>query len=116
MPITNLLAVVTVGDFDAALTWYERLFGRPADRFPMAGLAEWQITSAGGTQLLHDAERGGGALLTLAVDDLERHVADIAERGITVGAITRGDMAQFASITDPEGNTVTFAEPLGSAD
>lgn len=56
MSINSVLAVVTVADFEAGLAWYERLFGRPADRR-------------------------------------------------TVGVIAR-----IASITDPEGNVITFGE------
>lgn len=116
MAINAILAVVSVTDFDAARTWYERLLGRPADRHPMDGLAEWQITETGAIQLVSDPERGGAALLTLGVDDLEGQRADLAARDLTLGAITTGVMARIATITDPEGNTITFAEPLGSAD
>jgi glyoxylase I family protein len=34
--IEHVLAVVPAADFDAARSWYERLFGRPADNLPMA--------------------------------------------------------------------------------
>jgi glyoxylase I family protein len=42
MAIDKVLADVAVDDFALALTWYERLLGRPADAAPMDGLAEWQ--------------------------------------------------------------------------
>ena len=38
MSIEHVLAVVPVGDFHAARTWYERLFGRSADNVPMDGI------------------------------------------------------------------------------
>lgn len=112
MPVTNVLVTIPVADYAAALAWYERLLGRPADRSPMEGLAEWQVAETGGVQVLRDADRAGTALLTLAVDDLETHVADLAERGVAVGAITTGQMARFVAVTDPEGNAITFAQPL----
>ena len=31
MPVNRVLAGIAVGDAEAALPWYERLFGRPAD-------------------------------------------------------------------------------------
>jgi len=31
LPITDVMAVVTVADFEAGCDWYEQLFGRPAD-------------------------------------------------------------------------------------
>jgi glyoxylase I family protein len=37
MSIDHVLAVVPVADFEAAHTWYERLFGRAADNLPMEG-------------------------------------------------------------------------------
>ncbi len=116
MTITSILAVLSVTDFDAALAWYERFFGRPADRQPMDGLAEWQITATAAIQLVRDQERGGAALLTLGVDDLEVHIADLAARGLAAGTITTGVMARIATVTDPEGNTITFAELLSPAD
>lgn len=116
MPINTVLAGIPVADFDAARSWYARLPGRPADRLPMDGLAEWQVTEAGAVQLIRDAGRAGAALLTLAVDDLAGQVAALAARGLTPGAITTGVVARFAAIADPEGNTITLAEPLDAAD
>lgn len=115
MPINSVLAVMTVADFDAALVWYERLLGRPADTRPMDGLAQWQVTETGAIQLLRDAGRAGAALLTLGVDNLDERVADLAGRGLAVGAITTGVMARITAIADPEGNTITLTEPLGTA-
>jgi predicted enzyme related to lactoylglutathione lyase len=113
MPISNVLAVLTVADMDSGRAWYERLMGRAADANPMESLAEWQVTETGWIQLVRDADRAGTAVLTLGVDDLEGHTAELAERDLTVGAITTGDFTIFASITDPEGNTITFAEDRG---
>ena len=109
MSIDHVLAVVPVADFEAARAWYERLFGRPADNLPMGGLVEWQLTDSGWVQLTRDADRAGSALLNLAVDDLERHVADISGRGLVPGAIeTVSKGVQLSGIRDPEGNTITF--------
>ncbi len=112
MAITNVLAELPVDDFDAALNWYAHLFGRPAERRPMDGLAEWQLTESGGVQVFHAPDTAGSALLTLSVDDLPRHHADLAARDLSVREITTGEQARFAAITDPDGNTITFAELL----
>lgn len=114
MAITNVLAELAVADFDAALAWYGRFFGRPPDRRPMDGLAEWQPTESGAVQLFQDPTHAGHGLLTLAVDDLQRHLADLGGRGITAGEVARGDTSSFASVTDPEGNTITLAEAAGA--
>ena len=109
MSIDHVLAVVPVADFEAAHAWYERLFGRPADNLPMAGLVEWRLTDSGWVQLTRDADRAGSTLLNLSVDDLERHVADISGRGLAPGAIeTVSKGVQLSGIRDPEGNTITF--------
>lgn len=50
-------------------------------------------------------------MLTLIVDDLDEQIAALAERGLATGAIeTVSEGARKATITDPEGNLVTFAE------
>jgi glyoxylase I family protein len=64
---------------------------------------------SGWVQLTRDADRAGSALLNLAVDDLEGHVADISGRGLAPGAIeTVSKGVQLSGILDPEGNTITF--------
>jgi len=110
--IDTVLAGVAVADLDAALPWYERLLGRPADDIPMDGLAEWRFAGTGSIQLIREADRAGKALLTLAVDDLEKHVAALEQRGLTPGGIddTTSEKVLFATITDPEGNTITLVE------
>ena len=109
MSIDHVLAVVPVADFEAAHAWYERLFGRPADNLPMAGLVEWRLTDSGWVQLTRDADRAGSTLLNFAVDDLARHVAEVSGRGLAPGAIeTVNKGVQLSTIRDPEGNTITF--------
>ena len=114
MSITSVMAVVTVADFDAGLDWYQRFFGRPADLRPMDGLAEWHLTETGVVQVVYDSDRGGSALLTLGVEDLNGIIAEFAARGLTVGEVIEGVIARIASISDPEGNTITFAQLYGS--
>jgi glyoxylase I family protein len=116
MPIETVMAGIAVADFDAAVTWYERLLGRRADDLPMDGLAEWHFPETGVIQVIHDADRAGSALLTLSVDDLEAHVAGLEERGLTPGAIDdkTSDKVLFATIADPEGNAITLVEQRSS--
>jgi glyoxylase I family protein len=110
MSIEHVLAVVPVTDFDAAHKWYERLFGRPADNLPMPGrLVEWHVTDSGWLQVTTDEARAGSAMVNFAVDHLDRHVAELSQRGLTTDAIeTVNKGVQLSSITDPYGNTITF--------
>jgi predicted enzyme related to lactoylglutathione lyase len=110
MTLTTVMAVVTVADFDAALAWYERFFGRPADHRPVEGLAEWQLTRGGVVQLAHDPDRAGHALLTLGVTDLDAEISRLAGQEIANTEVVDGVIARIASISDPEGNVITLEQ------
>lgn len=113
MPIISVFAEAAVADFNAALSWYEKLFGRPADNAPMDGLAEWYLTDYGGIQVFHDKGRAGKTSITLGVTSLDEQLAALEAAGITAGPIqgTPG-MVKTTTITDEEGNQITFAEDL----
>lgn len=111
MQITNLLAGVAVRDLDQAKRWYETLFARPADAEPMPGLAEWH-TPGGVLQLVLDAHRAGGSLVTIWVPDARTALADLATRGGPNTHLddTTSDTVLFATILDPDGNAVTIVQ------
>jgi catechol 2,3-dioxygenase-like lactoylglutathione lyase family enzyme len=112
VPISAVLAGIPVNDFDAAVEWYERLLGRPADKRPMDGLAEWHFPRTGTIQVIEDADRAGGGLLTLSVDDLRQQVAELGERGLAPDAVddTTSEKVLFAQLTDPDGSAITLVE------
>jgi glyoxylase I family protein len=113
MAIDKVLADVAVDDFVSALTWYERLLGRPADAAPMDGLAEWHLAEGGGIQVSDYADRAGSSNVTLVVSSLDEQLAALEAEGIPVGPIqgTPG-FVKAATVSDPEGNEITFAEDL----
>jgi catechol 2,3-dioxygenase-like lactoylglutathione lyase family enzyme len=110
--ISAVLAGIPVGHHAAAVDWYERFLGRPPDERPMDGLAEWHFPRAGVIQVIRDADRAGGGILTLSVEDLRQHVAELDQRGLAPDAIddTTSDKVLFARIADPEGNGITIIE------
>jgi catechol 2,3-dioxygenase-like lactoylglutathione lyase family enzyme len=109
--VTKVLAVVPVADFETSIAWYERLLGRAADARPMPGLADWHLTDNAWVQVFRDLDRAGGTAVNLAVDDLSAHTAELAARGIDLGEVTTTEKnATLASVTDPDGNTITFVE------
>ncbi len=109
MSIGHVLAVVPVSDIQASQRWYEALAGRPEDNHPMATLLEWRITETGWVQVFHDPERAGSTLLNFAVDDLEAQAAELAARGLVLDEIqTANKGVRTASISDPDGNRITF--------
>lgn len=112
MPIKRVLAGVAVADVDAAMPWYERLFGRPADALPMAGVAEWHVPSGGAVQLFASTERAGRCALTLDLDDIRHELAAMGDRGLDAGPLddTSSDLVLLAATTDPEGNAITLVQ------
>lgn len=114
MAVTEFFAGIAVADFKSALGWYERLFGRAPDFFPHESEAVWQVTEHAWIYVVADAERAGKALITILVENLDDQAAVLTERGVPVGQIeVIPGAARTLAIPDPEGNKVTFGQPLG---
>lgn len=114
MAVNQIFAGAAVADFEVARAWYARLMGRPPDLIPHEREACWQVTDAGWVYVVADADRAGKGLLTLLVDDLETHVAEIARRGIETGEINWVVPGSVRSmwITDPDGNRIQLGQVL----
>lgn len=111
MAVNHIFAGIAVADLDAALAWYERLFGRGPDMVPNEREAVWWLAQAGSIYVVADGTRAGRALLTLIVDDLDAEVGELAGRGLPTGAIeTIAEQHRKLVITDPEGNRITLAQ------
>lgn len=109
MSIDHVLAVVAVSDVDRSHRFYSALFGRPADNHPMPSLVEWQIRPDAWLQVFSDAARAGLGLVNFAVDDLDRHLAELRERGLDPAEITEANKGvRLSTLVDPDGNTITF--------
>jgi predicted enzyme related to lactoylglutathione lyase len=115
LTINHFFAGIAVTDYDSALAWYKRFFERPPDVIVTENESMWHITDTGWIYVVGDANRAGKALLTILVDDLEDHVAELGERGIAAGAIkTAPGLYRKAVITDPDGNMIAFGEDLST--
>lgn len=113
--VTEILTGMPVDDLATATAWYEIFAGRPARADAVRGEAVWQIEGMGWISVVEDAARAGSGLLTLVVDDLERHVGFLAMRGIAPESIeTVPGAVRRATINDPAGNTITIAERLAA--
>lgn len=110
MVIDNVLASVAVKDLKVASEWYSQLFGRPADSTPMPEVAEWKFRRGGWLQVYQLPERAGGGSFTLAVSDIDAVAARVRNLGIDPGKRTSGPMVKTLMITDPDGNSIAFAE------
>lgn len=113
MAVIRVLAAIPVADMDLSLAWYGRLFGRPADDIPMEEAAAWHLTPSGSLQLVHNPDHAGTGFVTLAVDDIDAEVAAAKEGGLGLqhapGAST---MFRLASVRDPDGNLLSFAQDV----
>jgi predicted enzyme related to lactoylglutathione lyase len=109
--IDVLFAGVSVADFEGALDWYTRLFGRPADINVKGDEVMWRMTEGAWLYVVVDRSRAGKAVVTCSVGDLDTTVARIAARGVRTDAFeTVGDAGRKATFRDPDGNVVSFAE------
>ncbi len=109
--INVLFAAVAVLDIDAAVPWYERLFGRSPDIVVTDDEVMWKLADAAWLYVLGDPARAGHSLVTLSVADLDTTVAEIEGRGLSAGPIeVVGDAGRRSSFTDPDGNTLGFIE------
>jgi predicted enzyme related to lactoylglutathione lyase len=112
MTITNALAGIAVDNLAAVLPWYEQIFGRPADARPMADVAEWKFSTGGWVQVATDADRAGASSVTLIVDDLAAHLADLESKDIHPVSKRIGDYVKTAIYRDPDGNRLILTQPL----
>jgi predicted enzyme related to lactoylglutathione lyase len=116
MAVAHFFAGIPVADYDTSLDWYERVFARPPDLVPNENEAVWHVMETGSIYVVRDAQRAGNGLLTLIVDDLDQQLGELAGRGLsTAGLVDVPEVGRTAAITDPDGNTITFAELQRSA-
>ena len=104
----GLFAGIRVREFAAARAWYERLLGDPSF-FPHATEAVWTLADDRSVYIVEDADRAGGAVITVFVDDLDAVVADIASRGLEpVERETYSNGVRKVTYRDDDGNEIGF--------
>jgi predicted enzyme related to lactoylglutathione lyase len=105
----DLFAGIPVHDFQAALPWYERLFGSPPVFLPHDTEAVWELAEHRSVFVELRPEHAGHALHTVFVDDLEGLVAGAAGRGVEPTAReTYANGVRKATFHDPDGNEISF--------
>lgn len=109
LPVSAVLAAVPSSDLARSEVFYEALLGRPADERPMPVLAQWRW-DGGVLQVVEDAGRAGGGLVTVVVPDMAAALVGLRGRGLVVDADEGTVVAQVATLTDPDGNQVTLVE------
>jgi predicted enzyme related to lactoylglutathione lyase len=112
-----LFAGVATADLDRAAAWYDALLGRPADVVVNDDEVMWRIGEEGWLYLVRDPSRAGGALVTVAVPDLDAAVAEMTIRGLGRPTIEIIEGAgRKAPVVDPEGNTINLIEVSAPSD
>jgi hypothetical protein len=109
MPIRTIFAHISCSRLDVSAPWYEKLFGKPVDRRPMDGLAEWHFTDSAEVQLFENMDHAGASTLTLGVLPLEPERMRLVEAGLEPGPIEDADHFYIMRIRDPDGNLIVFA-------
>jgi catechol 2,3-dioxygenase-like lactoylglutathione lyase family enzyme len=111
----HLFAGLRVRDYAAARAWYTRLLGEPAF-FPHETEAVWTLADERSIYVVQDAERAGGGVVTVFVDDLDARVAAVAARGLDPDEReTYESGARKAIFRDADGNEVGLAGPPSGA-
>lgn len=110
--VQGIYAAATVRDLQAALRWYQRFIGRPADDHPLPQMAQWRnMGAAGGFQLWCDQERAGTSVMTIVVPDLAAEKERLSAKGIFPETEAHGAFGAVASFFDEERNRIVLAEP-----
>ena len=109
-PFGYLFAGIAVADLAAEIDWFSRLFGRPPDILPNADEAMWGATESGSVYLVRRPERAGHAHVTLAVNDPDRWIAELAGRGIEPVRTETVPAGRKLVLADPEGNEIALVD------
>ena len=107
-----LFAGFRVRDLAAAREWYERLLGEPSF-MPNATEVVWTLDDGRSLYIVEEhAERAGGGLVTVWVDDLDACVAQIAGRGLEpADRETYSNGVRKVIYRDDDGNEIGFGGP-----
>jgi catechol 2,3-dioxygenase-like lactoylglutathione lyase family enzyme len=107
----HLFAGLRVREFEAARSWYERLFGEPTF-LPHATEAVWTLAEDRSVYVVEHGSGAGNSVVTIFVDDLDARVAAIAARGIEPDEHeTYANGVRKAVYRDPDGNELGFGGP-----
>lgn len=105
----DLFAGLPVGNYAAALPWYEKLLGGPPSMYPTDTEAVWELAEHRFLYIAEDRSRAGHSVVTAFVDDLDERIAAISERGIEPAQRdTYGNGVRKVTYRDADGNEIGF--------
>jgi catechol 2,3-dioxygenase-like lactoylglutathione lyase family enzyme len=103
MNANHVFAGIPVRDYDAAVAWYERFFGRAPDLIPNDIEACWKLSEGGWIYIVVDAPRAGTATVTILVDDVDAWVDDADD---SIPGMRR------AEVSDADGNRIQVGQQV----
>jgi catechol 2,3-dioxygenase-like lactoylglutathione lyase family enzyme len=105
----ELFAGISVSDYERALTWYGQLLGSEPSFIPNDVEAVWEVGEHRYVYIELRPAHAGHALHTLFVDDLDRRVQGIADRGLEPAEReTYSNGVRKVTYRDPDGNEFGF--------
>ena len=106
----ELFAGVPVSDHEAAVAWFERLLGEPASFQPHDTESVWILAERRSIYVVA-AERAGGGLVTVMIDDLDSFMTAAEERGVVPETVEDyGNGVRKAVYRDPDHNEIGFGQ------
>ena len=113
----DLYAGISVTDYTAALSWYERLLGGPPTFVVGDAEAVWELAEHRSVFIEQRPGHAGHAIHTIFVDDLDTLLAQIAQHGLQpTKRETYTNGVRKATYHDPDGNEIGFGgAPLPSS-
>ncbi|UIX33824.1 VOC family protein [Streptomyces sp. GQFP] len=100
----GIFAGIAVRNYASALEWYKQLFGAEPTFYPNDVEAVWQLAEDRYMYIVEDAERAGGAVSMVWMDDPGSEIARIAERGLRPVEVERhGNVCKWV-FRDSDGN------------
>ncbi|HEY0640847.1 MAG TPA: VOC family protein [Pseudonocardiaceae bacterium] len=105
----DLFAGISVRDHQAALAWYERLFGAPPAFFPNDVEAVWEVAEHRYVYIEHRPEHAGHAMVTIFLADFDTVIAGVSARGLEPARQeTYENGVRKTTYHDPDGNEISF--------
>jgi predicted enzyme related to lactoylglutathione lyase len=108
MPL-DMYAGIYVRDYETAKAWYARLFGSEPSYIATPTEAVWELAENRSIFIEQNADHAGHSIISIFVDDFDKRVAQIAQRGIEpTERLTYRNGVRKALYHDPDGNEIGF--------
>jgi predicted enzyme related to lactoylglutathione lyase len=105
----ELFAGSHVSDYETALAWYEKLFGCPPAYIASDTEAVWQLAEHRSLFIEKSADKVGGAVHSIFIDDFDSFIEQAIERGMKPAKREEySNGVRKAIYFDPDGNEISF--------